>query len=145
MRRFALLCTAVIAFAAFAMTGASGRTPQREDPEFLYDLHCSGCHKRDGSGQGVFVPRLQGQVAKFLHKPGGREFLIQVPGVSQSMLSNKQVATVMNWALVRFDREHMPADFKPITEREAASLRQKPITDSIRVRAEVLAGTGAKH
>jgi len=145
MIRFTFPCVALIAFIVFTVTTSTVAAPQRDDPEFLYELHCSGCHKRDGSGQGVFVPRLQGQIAQFLHKPGGREFLIQVPGVSQSMLSDKQVAQVTNWALVRFDSENMPANFKPITEKEVASLRQKPLSDASRVRALVLAGAGAPH
>jgi cytochrome c553 len=145
MLRFVFPFAALIACSALLMTTSTGAAQQRDDPEFLYELHCSGCHKRDGSGQGVFVPRLQGQVAQFLHKPGGREFLIRVPGVAQSMLSDKQVADVTNWALVRFDSENIPVNFKPITEKEVASLRQKPLSDASRVRAKVLAGVGAQH
>ena len=145
MIRFVFSFASFLACAAFTISTSTGAAHQRDDPEFLYELHCSGCHKRDGSGQGVFVPRLQGQVAQFLHKPGGREFLIRVPGVSQSMLSDKQVAQVTNWALVRFESDNMPVNFKPITDREVASLRQKPLSDASRVRAKVLAGAGAQQ
>jgi len=47
--------------------------------------------------------------------------------------------------LVRFDSDNMPVNFKPITEREVASLRQKPLSDASRVRAKVLAGAGAQQ
>ena len=145
MSRLVFPFASLITCAVLTITAATGAARQRDDPEFLYELHCSGCHKRDGSGQGTFIPRLQGQVAQFLHRPGGREFLIQVPGVSQSMLSDKQVAQVTNWALVRFDSENMPVNFEPITEKEVAALRQKPLSDASRVRAKVLAGAGKQH
>jgi mono/diheme cytochrome c family protein len=118
---------------------ASGSVTLREDPEFLYDLHCSGCHKQDGSGQGVFVPRLKDEMAVLLRKPGGREYMLQVPGVSQSSLSDADVAKVMNWALSRFDAEHLPSDFKPFTAAEVARFRHAPLSDATRVRAQIMA------
>ena len=55
-------------------------------------LHCQGCHGPDGSGAPGAVPDFHNQVGKFLLVPGGREYLIRVPGVSQSELNDARVA-----------------------------------------------------
>ena len=57
-------------------------------------------------------------MAKFLWVPGGREYLIRVPGVATSPLSDADLAEVMNWMLWRFDKEHLPANFRPFTAAE---------------------------
>ena len=57
-------------------------------PEVDYALHCMGCHRQDGGGTEGKVPALKGSMGRFLSVPGGREFLVQVPGTSQSALSD---------------------------------------------------------
>jgi hypothetical protein len=54
--------------------------------------------------------------------PGGREYLCRVPGVATSPLSNDDLADVMNWMLWRFDKEHLPAAFRPFTAAEIGRL-----------------------
>lgn len=128
---FGLLATTIY-------TSVSVSAPQRRDPAFLYELHCSGCHQRDGSGRGEFVPAMAGEAAVFLNRPGGREFLIRVPGVSQSQLTDQQVAEVMNWLLPHFDPGNMPANFAPYTEAEVHNLRKMPISNPTQFRAVLL-------
>src|ERR1700689_1107920 len=69
-----------------------------------WTLNCQGCHCLDGSGTDGTAPSLAGPVAKFLWVPGGREYLIRVPGVAPSPLSDADLAEVMNWILWRYDR-----------------------------------------
>jgi mono/diheme cytochrome c family protein len=109
------------------------------DPALDYTLNCQGCHRADGAGTPGSVPPLAGSVARFLGVPGGREFLVRVPGVSQAGLDDAALADVLNWMVARFDREHVPADFTPYTAAEVAPLRKKPLTDVERVRSELLA------
>ena len=63
-----------------------------------YALHCQGCHLPDGSGTPDKVPALKGEVGRFLHVAGGREFLVRVPGTSQSALTDAEVAAVSQMA-----------------------------------------------
>jgi hypothetical protein len=92
-----------------------------------WTLNCQGCHRLDGSGDPVTAPSIAGTVAKFLWVPGGREYLIRVPGVATSPLSDADLAEVMNWMLWRFDKEHVPAHFQPFTAAELAPLRHRPL------------------
>jgi mono/diheme cytochrome c family protein len=92
-----------------------------------WTINCQGCHRPDGSGSEGAAPRLAGSAAKFLHAPGGRSYLGEVPGVANSPLSSVDLAEVVNWMLWRFDRAHVPADFRPYTAEEIARLRQTPL------------------
>ena len=107
-------------------------------PAIDYALNCQGCHLADGAGTAGSVPALAGSVAKFLGVPGGREFLVRVPGVAQSTLDDADLAEVLNWLLARFDGEHLPADFKPYSAEEVGPLRRSPLTNVARVRSELL-------
>lgn len=54
-----------------------------------YQLQCEGCHLGDGTGSAANdTPKMKGFVGNFLKVDGGREFLVRVPGVSQSALNN---------------------------------------------------------
>jgi hypothetical protein len=92
-----------------------------------WTLNCQGCHRPDGSGSAGTAPPLAGTVSKFLNVPGGREYLGRVPGVATSPLSSADLADLMNWMFWRFDKEHLPADFKPFTAEEIARLRTSPL------------------
>jgi hypothetical protein len=92
-----------------------------------WTLNCQGCHRFDGSGSDATAPGIAGTVAKFLLVPGGREYLIRVPGVATSPLSDANLAEVMNWMLWRFDKENLTASFQPYTAAEVAPLRARPL------------------
>ena len=72
---------------------------------------------------GRATPRLADSMADFLRVPGGREYLVEVPGVAASALSNAEIAEVLNWLLVTFNKAEMPAEFKPYTAAEIAKYR----------------------
>jgi mono/diheme cytochrome c family protein len=119
-----------------AMPGVS--QPKRAKVDYI--LKCQGCHQPDGSGNAVNTPPLQGEVAKFLAVPGGREFLGRVPGVASTDLDDARLAEVLNYTLYRFDPGHIPAGFKPYTAAELAALRKSPLRlDRLAVRAELAA------
>jgi len=67
---------------------------------------------------------MPGIVARFLSVPGGREYLIRVPGVATAPLSDESIAVLVNWMLEKFDPKNIPGDFIPYTREEVASLRQ---------------------
>lgn len=102
-----------------------------------YMLHCQGCHLPDGTGMPGKVPAMRGHLARFLEVPGGREYIVQVPGVSTSKLNDADTAALMNW-LVREMGPHVPTDFKPYSEREVADLRGHWLNRPQPVRASLL-------
>jgi hypothetical protein len=109
-----------------------------------YMLNCQGCHTPDGSGfPDKGVPSLKGFMGKFLRVPGGREFLIQVPGAAQSTLNSAQLAEMTNWMLTTFDPESMTADFLPYSTLEVEALRSKKLIAVGAVRAALVEGIRA--
>jgi mono/diheme cytochrome c family protein len=94
-----------------------------------YILHCAGCHGLDGAGstQGQ-VPDLR-RLGAFLQLPGGREFVIKVPGVMGSGLDDAQVAGVTNWLLDTLARASVPAGHRPFETSEVTRARAQPLTD----------------
>jgi mono/diheme cytochrome c family protein len=113
-RAIAMLIVA-LSIASAALAGGS--------PAELYTLNCWGCHKPRAEGIPGTVPRLADSMANFLRVPGGREYLVEVPGVAASALSNAEIAEVLNWLLVTFNKAEMPPGFKPYTAAEIARYR----------------------
>lgn len=108
------------------------------DPAVLYMMECQGCHLADGSGGTTSMPTLQDHVARFLGVPGGREYLVQVPGVALSSLSDEDTATVLNWMLAKFGPIEWAQRYAPYTALEVAALRKQPLTEITRKRAELV-------
>ena len=118
---------------ALARTDASAATPG-----FNYTLHCQGCHLVDGRETPGKIPPLIG-AGRFLAVEGGREFLVQVPGVSLSAIGDAELAELVNWMLYRFSPGDLPADFEPYTAEEVARYRQNPLVEVEKARAKLIA------
>lgn len=132
-RRSAGIAVLVASFATAAGTPALAEP----GPAIDYTLQCRGCHGPDGRGARDAVPSLRGELGKFLWVPGGRQFLLQVPGSAQSELSDARLAALLNWMLRRFSPELIPPDFTPFSEEEVARHRT-PLTDVEGVRKELV-------
>jgi len=107
-----------------------------------FELQCVGCHLSDGEGSpGNDTPRMKDFVGHFLKVEGGREFLVRVPGASQSALTDRQLADLLNW-LLRADGmagTSMPAQHVPYTEEEVATHRRNIILNLPETRARLIA------
>lgn len=126
--------------------GASGSAFATERVVADYMLSCQGCHLPDGSGfpqRGV--PAFPGFVGRFLHVEGGREFLIRVPGVAQSGLSDDRLAILMNWLLTTFSPNELPKDFRAFTANEISQWRHQPLVNVTATRNELLERMSRKH
>lgn len=78
-------------------------------------------------------------MAKFLWVPGGREYLMRVPGVATAPLSDADLAELVNYILWRFDKQDLPEHFRPFTAAEIAPLRSHPLRlEASRLRSELL-------
>lgn len=107
-------------------------------------LNCQGCHQPHGAGLPGATPPLRGVVARFTATPEGRTYLARVPGVANAPLSDADLAELLNWLLLRFDREHLSADFRPYQAAEVATLRSRPLrAEAALVRADLLRGFAA--
>ena len=106
-----------------------------------YQLQCAGCHLGNGMGSAANdTPRMAGFVGNFLKVPGGREFLVRVPGMSQSALDNAQLADLLNW-LIRADGmagKSTPADYQPYSADEVAALRAETMLNLPGTRAGLI-------
>lgn len=101
-------------------------------PAVNYQLQCLGCHLTNGEGAPRSdVPMMKGFVGNFLKVEGGREFLIRVPGSSQSALSDSQLAELLNWILKDdgIAGGSAPKGFKPYTGKEVEAYRDEMIKD----------------
>lgn len=104
-----------------------------------YMLGCQGCHQADGSGLPGSVPNMQNFVGQFIGVPGGREFLIQVPGSANSAISDAELAELLNWILTTKSKQQLPEDFQFYTETEVAAVRYKKMLDVAAVREKIVA------
>jgi len=128
-----ILVLAALVIAGLGISDAQAESSSRT----LYALNCMGCHQRHGEGHGT-VPQLRGFVGNFLKVPGGREFLVQVPGVAQSGLSDADIAAVLNWILLEFSADELPEDFRPYDAEEVVRYRNGRLIDVLPVRARLI-------
>ncbi len=117
----------------------------RADPPSDYILNCRGCHGPDGRGLPGGAPTFQGVVAKFLWVPGGREYLIRVPGTAQSELNDERTAALLNWLVRAFSAAEIPQDFVPFTGEEVARYRHVPLADVAATRRGLLRALSAQE
>ena len=108
------------------------------DPRTDYLLYCRGCHLINGTGVPPEVPTLVSDLGKIVAVPGGREYIIRVPGVSQTAMNNDELAAVLNWVLSEFNADTTPENFEPYTSEEVGEARQKVLLDPLKYRASIL-------
>ena len=111
IEHFAALAFACIASFAFA------------DARTDYMLNCMGCHRVDGAGTEPDVPALAERVGYYLQVPGGRDYLVQVPGAANAPLTDDALAGVINWIIEAFGGTSTPARFEPFSADEVAKAR----------------------
>lgn len=128
-----------LATLGFLMLSGAVQAVDAGSPRTNYMLHCSGCHGIDGSGDPASgIPTMRNSLGHFLRVAGGREFLVQVPGTSQSALPDDAVAELLNWILKSFSAAQVPLDTRPYTMQEVAGLRSHPLDDVPAFRAAVV-------
>ncbi|NMG36315.1 cytochrome c [Azoarcus sp. TTM-91] len=133
MRPARLLLPALLALLGMA-------PPAQADPRMDYMLHCSGCHRPDGSGAPHSgVPSLVGRMGYFARSAEGRDYLIRVPGTANSPLDHAATARVLNWMMDNFSPAERPADFQPYTEAEIAKVRADWLSNAADVRMKLVA------
>ena len=104
-----------------------------------YMLNCQGCHLADGSGLPGSVPSMRGFVGSFLSVPGGRDFLVQVPGSANAPLSDAELAELLNWILTTMSGQQLASGFEYYTGTEVGKMREHTLVNVAEVRAKLIA------
>jgi hypothetical protein len=107
------------------------------EPQINYMLQCMGCHTPDGSGEPGRVPSLRSTLAPFAASAAGRRFIVQVPGASQSKLSDAELAQLLNWMIENLSSAP-PASFARFTAAEVSSYRGTPLVGVEAAREKLL-------
>jgi hypothetical protein len=134
----ALLCLAAFAGARFDAAQAS--------PAQDYMLFCMGCHGAQAEGVPGKVPALAHSLGLFMRTPAGRNYLLRVPGASNSALSDAQLTEVLNWLAREYNAPELAPDVKMFTVEEVTAARHTPLISVLATRREVvksLAASGA--
>lgn len=108
-------------------TGADAAST--DDARTNYLFGCRGCHLADGRGVPPEVPTLRDTLGEIVARPGGREYLVRVPGVLQSRLDDRELAEVLNYILTEFNATTLPESFQPFTPEEVTTWRAVILAD----------------
>ena len=112
----------------------AGEAAFAASPRTNYLLYCSGCHLPSGVGNPPNVPTLHDELGRMMRVEAMRAYLVQVPGSSQTPLSDQELADVVNWVLNEFNAATLPEGFRPITAGEVAESRQTILADPLKYR-----------
>ena len=133
--RFLLAAAAASIFATVAHA-----SPQQD-----YILYCMGCHGPQAEGVPGKVPPLAHALGRYMRSPAGRNYILRVPGAANSVLSDAQLAGVLNWLAQTFDAQELSSDVPLFSAAEVTSQRHSPLPSVLATRREVvreLAATG---
>ena len=114
-------------------------------PKVNFQVHCMGCHLADGSGQPGRVPSIRRSLVLFSESSAGRDYVIRVPGVAQSPLSNADTAALLNWMARNLSDVPPPPGFTDYSASEVQSLRGRPLAQVRPIRARLLRATAAQN
>jgi hypothetical protein len=99
--------------------------------QVAYLTSCGGCHGIEGVSAPQSVPTLRHLTGSFLCTREGREFVVRIPDVALSTLSDRMLTRVMNWVV--FDLGAPVAagrESDRYTVAEVARLRREPLTQT---------------
>lgn len=113
-------------------TARAGPPPVEED----YVLQCSACHGADGHGVAERVPSLE-HTGLLAEQPGGRAYLMRVPGAAQAPISDARLARLLTWVVDRYGGVDLDP---PFDAAEVGRARKHPLRDPAAERRRVLGG-----
>lgn len=119
-------------------------TARAEEPEVAYWLQCAGCHRFDGQGLPPEIPSLVDIPGRLEALPGGREYLVRLPGVAQAALDDEHLAAVLNYVLTTFSAETLSDGFRPFDAAEVGRFRTHVLANPLERRAQILGGEGPR-
>lgn len=107
---------------------AAPQVAQLTTPQSDYVEHCSGCHGMQGDSAPAAVPVLRNRVGFFMCSKEGRDYLIRLPNVAYSAISdNQELADMMNFVVFGLGGNSAPKSAKPFFAAEVAKLRDQAL------------------
>lgn len=93
-----------------------------------YVEHCGGCHGIQGSAAPADLPTLKNRVGFFMCTPESRRYLIRLPNVARSRITDhQQLADLLNFMVFGLGGASTPAAAQPFTGAEVARERAVPL------------------
>ena len=124
---FAFLLAPSLAQAASTLPELRG-LPELTVAQSDYVEHCSGCHGMQGNSAPAEIPVLRDRVGYFMCTSEGREYLIRLPNVAYSAISdNQELADMMNFVVFGLGGNSAPKTAKPFSAAEVAKLRSRAL------------------
>ena len=117
---------------------ALGAPPPTGRAQLNYVLNCMGCHGADGGGIPGRIPAFAHSIGLFMRSSEGRDYLMHVPGASNSVLTDAELADVLNWLLIRFGADELPASVEWFTEEDLRRGRRPALTAVREVRRGIV-------
>lgn len=101
-----------------------------------YLLRCSGCHLPDGEGLPASgIPAFPGYVDALAGDDEGRTYMVHVPGVVSSSLTDGEIAGVLNYVVEKWGS---PASIPAFTADEVTQRRARDVEDVVRYRRAIV-------
>src|SRR5687767_11748895 len=100
-----------LALAAIALALLAGPAAAGPDGQYLYRLHCSGCHGWEGAASEGRIPKLAGVIGHYMKDKAARTFAVQAPGIMNSGLSDEDMTALMNWLVPAFGGDSLNQPF----------------------------------
>ena len=98
--------------------------PELTGPQSDYVEHCSGCHGMQGDSAPAEIPVLRGRVGYFMCTKEGREYLIRLPNVAYSAITdNQELADMMNFVVFGLGGNSAPKAAKPYSAEDIKAAR----------------------
>ncbi len=122
----------------FAFALLIGSAGSNADAQIDYMVNCQGCHGDDGRGSVGHVPDLRGELGLMLGEPGGRRYLVQVPGSRNAAIDDASLAALLNWMVPAFSAATLPEGFEPYSADEVGRFRRHPVDNIAAERTHVI-------
>jgi len=114
-------------------------TAAQSSPQQDYILYCMGCHGAQAEGVPGKVPPLAHALGRYMRTPAGRNYILRVPGAANSVLSDAQLAAVLNWLAQTFDGDELDKSHAALfTTAEVTALRHSPLASVLATRSAVV-------
>ncbi len=104
-----------------------------------YVLRCTGCHLQDGRGlPAAGIPDFVGKVGVFTETDDRRRYLLHVPGVINSGLTDSDTAALLNYIMSTYAGPSLPAAYRPFTAEEVSALKGQDVGNVVAYRRKLV-------
>lgn len=110
----------------------------RASPAQDYMLYCMGCHAARAEGVPGKVPPLAHALGNYMRLAAGRDYVLRVPGASKSVLTDAQLAGVLNWLAAQYSSEEIKSGVPMFTAEEVTAHRHQALPAVLAARREVI-------